>query len=147
MEHALIASLNVAEVALVIGSDLPTLPSEYLVRAAEMLALAERTDELEHCILGPATDGGFYLLGAMRWKVGRLEEIPWSQPTTFAATMRSLVEQGVVPALLPHWSDVDEPEDLRALGAVLLADPSLAPATARYLRGAKQRRKTHAYGI
>jgi glycosyltransferase A (GT-A) superfamily protein (DUF2064 family) len=102
-----------ARSVVLIGTDSPTLPASYLQRAAAFLS------ESTEVVLGPAADGGYYLIGA---------RVPI--PTIFAAGMawgtaqvlpetlrrlRQLADHGTRVALLPFFYDVDTPYDLRLL--------------------------------
>jgi glycosyltransferase A (GT-A) superfamily protein (DUF2064 family) len=90
----------------------------------------------EHdAVLGPTTDGGFYTLGLRACPVGLLAGLPWSSPSTFAATRERLFEAGFTIDVLPAYFDVDRPEDLGRLRAGLAAGTIHAPNTARFLAG------------
>jgi hypothetical protein len=92
----------------VIGSDSPTLPREYVDRAGDELA---RVD----CVLGPATDGGYYLMG-MRDRVWPIfSNIEWSGRRVLEQTVTQIAQSGAKLALLPVWYDVDTPADLKML--------------------------------
>ena len=79
----------------------PALPVQ-LVRLA-----SERLDRAD-AVLGPAVDGGYYLIGLRRCEPGLLGGLPWSQPSTFAATRARLVARGYTVAEIPAWFDVDD---------------------------------------
>jgi rSAM/selenodomain-associated transferase 1 len=89
----------------VVGSDLPDVSAELLRRA---FALLERHE----AVLGPARDGGYYLLGLRRPVPEVFRGIAWSTPEVFAATVARLRTAGIEPALLETLADVDEAEDL-----------------------------------
>jgi hypothetical protein len=92
----------------VIGSDSPTLPGEHIDRAFDELTRAD-------CVLGPATDGGYYLIG-MRGRVWSVfSNIEWSGCRVLDQTVNLLAEAGAKLALLPVWYDVDTPADLQIL--------------------------------
>ena len=94
-----------------IGSDSPSLPVEVIDDA---LARLEHHD----CVIGPAADGGYYLIGlsgrAAKWNA-LFESIPWSTSKVLIATVRRIQEQGLSLALLPVWYDVDSLDDVRTL--------------------------------
>lgn len=91
--------------ALLIGSDCPGLTAPLLRTAATALA--------EHdVVIGPATDGGYYLMGLRQPMPFLFEDMVWSTPTVFAETCQRLARRAIEPALLPELSDVDMPEDL-----------------------------------
>ena len=106
--------LNVADDrAVVIGSDSPTLPQEYLDRAFAELGRDELTRA--DCVVGPATDGGYYLIG-MQGRVWPIfSGITWSDHRVLDQTISRLVDTGGQLALLPVWYDVDTPDDLQML--------------------------------
>jgi rSAM/selenodomain-associated transferase 1 len=93
-----------------IGSDSPDLPDEYLRNAFSAL----RTKEV---VLGPAVDGGYYLIGFRdtTFMPSAFEKIHWSTPLVFAETMAKIQKANRTVHLLPSWSDVDTMSDLRNL--------------------------------
>ncbi|HEU4403132.1 MAG TPA: TIGR04282 family arsenosugar biosynthesis glycosyltransferase [Candidatus Polarisedimenticolia bacterium] len=93
----------------IFGSDSPTLPPE---RPGEALSLLAGGAE---AVLGPAEDGGFYLIAARRVVPGMLEGITWGGAAVLQQTIGALARAGVRPALLPDWYDVDRPADLERL--------------------------------
>lgn len=111
---------------LVVGTDAPTLPASLLRAAVRALERAE-------LVLGPAADGGYYLVGARGRVPAVFEGVPWSTPRVLAVTLAHAARAGATPALLPPWYDVDTPDDLRLLTAHLALEPGAAPATAQVL--------------
>jgi glycosyltransferase A (GT-A) superfamily protein (DUF2064 family) len=109
----------------IIGSDAPTLPRAYLHQALDGL--------MEHdVVVGPAGDGGYYLVGARVPVPEIFADIAWSTPAVWPTTEQRLAGRSY--SVLPPWYDVDEPEDLRRLIAELATlPPSAAPATRRAL--------------
>jgi len=107
MERALrLAIEEEAAPAVLIGTDLPGLPASRLEQARQALLSAD-------AVLGPAEDGGFYLIGLRRAPGdGLLDNLPWSARNTFAATMARLQERGLKTATIDPWFDLDVPEDL-----------------------------------
>jgi len=89
-----------------LGADSPTLPMAYLARALTAL------DEVPTAI-GPARDGGYYLLGLTPDSPEVFEGIPWGTDGVLTATLERL--RGSPAVLLPRWYDVDHLEDLRRL--------------------------------
>lgn len=115
--------------AMIVGTDLPGLPMYNLEQARD--ALLSGTD----AVLGPALDGGFYLIGlSCPPPRGLLADLPWSRTDTLAHTKSRLEDAGLSLAWLDSWFDIDEPKDLERL-ALLLRCGGIAPApeTARVL--------------
>ena len=113
----------------IIGSDSPTLPGEYVEQAFAALGGAD-------CVIGPATDGGFYLIGmrGRAWPV--FCGIEWSTSCVLDQTVRSMRTCNARLAVLPMWYDVDTPDDWRMLVGHLRAlelagSPVNFPATRR----------------
>ena len=96
---------------LVIGTDLPELNADDLKQAVEHL-------EHHDLVLGPASDGGYWLLGIgaslirspQHWP---LIGIPWGGPTVLEATLEAARRQQLSWALLPQRNDLDHWSDLR----------------------------------
>lgn len=99
-----------------INSDSPTLPPALLVDAAA--ALEAPGDRL---VLGPATDGGYYLIGLKRPHPRVFEEIAWSTPSVLASTLERARAESLDVHVLPEWYDVDDAESLRTLRRELLS--------------------------
>lgn len=96
-----------AERVVIVGSDLPDLSAALLRRAFGALD--------EHlAVLGPARDGGYYLLGVRMMIPGVFDDVPWSTDAVLARTLERMRAAGVEPALLPTLADVDEAQDLPA---------------------------------
>src|SRR5262249_54787055 len=88
----------------VVGADSPTLPVEYV---EEAFALLDRAD----VVLGPATDGGYYLLGCGPRLPPLFSGIDWSSERVLAETAARLEDPSWRLALLPPRADVDTPQD------------------------------------
>jgi rSAM/selenodomain-associated transferase 1 len=95
----------------VIGSDVPTLGPDRIRQAARLLA------EGADAVLGPAVDGGYYLIGlpAPDRAAFAIDPSLWGGPHVLAATREALVRAGREPVLLDPLSDLDTPDDARAL--------------------------------
>jgi len=115
-----------------VNADSPTLPTAVLVEAAR--ALAAPGDRL---VLGPAADGGYYLIGLKRMHRRLFEEIAWSTERVFRQTIERARELELDTVTLPGWYDVDDVASLRVL-VDELRDPGsagyAAPYTAAFLR-------------
>jgi len=97
-----------ADRVVLIGSDSPDLPQEYLAEAFEAL-------KTRPVVLGPSEDGGYYLVGAALQAPPIFENIAWSTPAVWPATTGKLKEAGLAFHSLPTWSDVDDAPSLQAL--------------------------------
>ena len=95
---------------IIIDSDTPTLPSTYLLDAVDRLQ--NRSTDL---VLGPAEDGGYYLIGLKRPCRALFDDIPWSSGAVLSETLRRASAQRLGVAILPSWFDVDTPNDLARL--------------------------------
>lgn len=119
---------------LLVNGDSPTLPSRLLVQAIEGL---QRDDD--RIVLGPASDGGYYLIGLKRPHARVFAEVRWGTPSVFEETCTRAHEIGLPVVVLPEWYDVDDEETLRALQRELsgrsarFADGAPAPRTRAYL--------------
>ena len=126
LERVLCRALRAAPAAIALGADSPALPVALLEAAREGLMRGES-------VIGPAEDGGFYLLGVTAFPTGLLAGLPWSAANTCAATIERMVAQGLTPTVLPPWFDVDDADDLPRLRALLANEPERAPHTAAAL--------------
>ncbi len=86
---------------LTIGTDSPTLPLAYLEEAAAKLN--------EHdLVLGPAEDGGYYLIGLKAAPSALFEGVAWSTEKVLAQTLERAEMMNLSVHLLPEWYDVDD---------------------------------------
>lgn len=100
-----------------LNSDSPTLPAAYLTAAAT--ALAAPGDRI---VLGPSTDGGYYLIGLKRPHRRLFEDIDWSTERVAGQTLARAAELGLPVHQLPSWYDVDDIAALRILVGELFED-------------------------
>lgn len=92
---------------LTIGTDSPSLPTDYLEQAAAAL----QTHDL---VLGPATDGGYYLIGLKSLPPPELfTGIDWSTERVLHQTLTRAEQLRMSVHLLPSWYDVDDLATLR----------------------------------
>jgi rSAM/selenodomain-associated transferase 1 len=108
--------------AVVLNSDSPTLPTALLVETAEILARPG-----DRAVLGPSTDGGYYLLGIKQAHRRLFDDIDWSTERVARQTLERAREIGLDVHQLPAWYDVDDSQALRQLHAELFDDGSLDP--------------------
>jgi uncharacterized protein len=102
-------SLGFSAVCLV-GSDSPTLPVANLRAAAA--TLKEGTDRI---VIGPSTDGGYYLIGMSRCYTELFDEVDWSTSSVYQQTISKAKEIKLPLAELPLWYDVDDKDSLNRL--------------------------------
>ncbi len=95
---------------LIVGSDGPTVPAEYLRQGLDRLASQD-------AVLGPTLDGGYYAVGCRVPKAEMFNQVTWSSPATLAHTERAFEGMGWSMERLPGWYDVDTIADLRRLAA------------------------------
>ncbi|MFN8544505.1 MAG: TIGR04282 family arsenosugar biosynthesis glycosyltransferase [Candidatus Binatia bacterium] len=126
IERILARALGRFPFAIALGADTPGLPVRFLEEARVALGSAD-------AVVGPTEDGGFYLLGLRRCPRGLLAGLPWSDRDTCARTLERLRARGLITVVLDSWFDIDRPEDLDRLRALLGRGELAAPATCRAL--------------
>ena len=95
-----------AQAVVVIGADCPDLGPALFAQAFSALT---RKD----LVLGPAMDGGYYLVGLTRPAPALFADIPWGSGEVLTATLKQAQEMHLSIHLLEPLADVDRPEDLR----------------------------------
>lgn len=105
-----------------VNSDSPNLPTSILVSAAQALSLPG-----DRLVMGPAEDGGYYLIGLKQAHRRLFEDIAWSTSRVFVQTEERCREVGLAMTTLPIWYDVDDIGSLRRLHGQLRA-PGNRPA-------------------
>jgi rSAM/selenodomain-associated transferase 1 len=122
MRIALEAALSESRpLAVILGSDSPTLPAAHVRQILECPA--------DVC-LGPASDGGFYAIACRKIMPAMFDGVAWSSPQTLEQTIAAIENTGLTVTLGPGWYDIDSGDDLQRL----LADKGIRPATAEALR-------------
>lgn len=131
LAHAVEDLLRVGyESCCLIDSDSPTVTAEAFRTAVEYLRR-----NAEQLVLGPANDGGYYLIGMQKLHRRVFEEIDWSTERVCALTIERAREVGLSVEMLPMFSDVDDRESLRRLCHELLdGENQSAPATKAFLQ-------------
>ncbi|MGH7905725.1 MAG: TIGR04282 family arsenosugar biosynthesis glycosyltransferase [Candidatus Binataceae bacterium] len=120
--------------AILIGTDIPTLPPALLRRSITLLGRVR-------VVLGPSLDGGYYLLGVRGPVPGIFKGIEWGADEVLAHTIALLRRAAIRFTLGPEWYDIDRPDDIDLLCAhlrlLLRSRPNWTdipcPATARVL--------------
>ncbi|HMK61810.1 MAG TPA: TIGR04282 family arsenosugar biosynthesis glycosyltransferase [Dissulfurispiraceae bacterium] len=115
--------------AVLIGSDFPDLPVSIIEEAFSAL-------DSKPAVIGPAKDGGYYLIGFKKDHLmnGIFEGISWGSPDVFEKTMSVFEREGVDVHLLPSWWDIDRLEDLAGFIVRNSSKPSLQSRTLTYIR-------------
>jgi 8-oxo-dGTP pyrophosphatase MutT (NUDIX family) len=90
----------------IVSSDVPGVPHEEIKGAFD--ALAGGAD----IVLGPALDGGYWLIAMAAFHDAPFTQIPWSTPACLAVTLRRAAEAGLRVHLLRSWIDIDTGVDL-----------------------------------
>jgi hypothetical protein len=98
------------------------LPTALLVETAEVLARPG-----DRAVLGPSTDGGYYLLGLKHAHRRLFDDIDWSTERVALQTLDRANEIGLDVHYLPAWYDVDDSQSLRQLHVELFEGGSLDP--------------------
>ncbi|HIF33116.1 MAG TPA: glycosyltransferase [Planctomycetaceae bacterium] len=94
--------------ALLIGSDSPSIPIGTFAEAFDALCS-------HHVVLGPASDGGYYLVGMSAYHGDIFTDIDWSTPAVWDQTQQRIRQLGLRSHVLPRHFDVDQWQDLRLL--------------------------------
>ena len=124
--------------ACLVNADSPTLPTSLLLEAIDALRAPG-----DRVVLGPAIDGGYYLIGLKQAHAHLFEDIAWSTEHVFRQTVERAAGIGLAVVTLPPWYDVDDAATLGWLCEEVLANrppgelPSTgyaAPHTTAYLR-------------
>jgi len=119
----------------IVGSDIPTLPARFIAEAIDRLGISKN-----RVVLGPANDGGYYLIG-LTARSGNISvpdlftDIRWSTKWTLADTKTAAKQCGLNIDLIDEWYDIDNENDLNRLRNELASEDGagLAPATKRVI--------------
>lgn len=116
--------------AVLIGTDFPDLPKEIISDAIQIL-------QSEDAVIGPAVDGGYYLIGfsSGTYLPTMFTDIAWGTSVVFQQTMDVFLSSGFVVQQLPEWRDVDVYDDLKDLIKCLKNHPDKAIHTYSFLDG------------
>jgi uncharacterized protein len=109
MYAALASALDRAASAVLIGTDIPSL------EAADLVAALQALQSGKDAVVGPASDGGYYLIGVRHADRRLFEHMPWGGPAVFRETSTRLQRLGLDWLRLRERSDVDTPEDFHNL--------------------------------
>ena len=117
MYSALRAGLEHHDAVVLVGSDCPGLDRAYLAGAVRSLKRAE-------IVLGPASDGGYVLIGARKISPEVFSDIDWGTASVYRQTVERLDGAGIAWHALPINRDIDRPEDLAYWEAIKRAHPA-----------------------
>ncbi len=112
----------------ILGADSPTVQPEVVYEAFEQLA------QPSALVVGPATDGGYYLLGLNQLYPELFAQINWSSPDVLAQTQARAATLQLTVSLLPAGLDIDTPADLESLQQQIADGTAAPPKTTRYLK-------------
>ncbi|SRR5437588_10748560 len=112
----------------VLNSDSPTLPAELIIEMARLLSAPG-----ERAVLGPAADGGYYLLALKAPHAELFADIHWSTERVAAQTRAAAQRLGLELAELAPWYDVDDPGSLAQLVRDCADNGAAAPSTAAWI--------------
>lgn len=108
LHEAFQTALRNGSAVICIGSDVPGITPTILFQAHEKL--------IDHdVVLGPAADGGYYLIGMKRFFPELFASIDWGTEQVYKQTQEVISALGLLAAELPVLSDIDRPEDLASL--------------------------------
>jgi rSAM/selenodomain-associated transferase 1 len=93
----------------IIGTDSPDLPLEFIKKSFAMLR------GIINLVIGPAEDGGYYLIAMSRDCRQIFQDIPWSTNMVFEKTIEKAKKAGLKPDILPKWYDIDDINNLKTL--------------------------------
>jgi rSAM/selenodomain-associated transferase 1 len=114
---------NAAQV-IIIGTDCPDANSQILAQAFAQL----QTFDL---VLGPALDGGYYLIGLRRFIPELFLNIHWGTSQVFQQTVDVAKKLNISYVCLPALSDIDRPEDLLIWERILATDANIDKSNAQ----------------
>jgi rSAM/selenodomain-associated transferase 2/rSAM/selenodomain-associated transferase 1 len=106
----------------VIGTDCPDLTKDTLAQAFDALRQSD-------VVIGPALDGGYYLIGLNSHRPELFEDIAWGTCSVLRQTLARCRDAKCSTALLEPLGDVDRPEDLLPCRRTGIAIPNVFPAT------------------
>ncbi|PKM78376.1 MAG: hypothetical protein CVU90_02425 [Firmicutes bacterium HGW-Firmicutes-15] len=106
MYQASLELLSNREAVVFLGSDLPDIPTSVLIQAMEKL-------DSNDVVIGPAEDGGYYLLGIKQAYSGLFENISWGSSEVLVETLDRIKRNGLSFALLKIQRDIDTWEDMQ----------------------------------
>lgn len=126
--NVMVSDTVTPDAAIIVGSDIPLLTADHVREGAETL------QEKGGVVLGPADDGGYYLIGMGEAHAGLFEAIAWGTESVLTDTLRAAERAAVEARLVRTAYDVDTIDDLRRLERDLADAPAtVCPALRRWL--------------
>ncbi|MBK9247380.1 MAG: TIGR04282 family arsenosugar biosynthesis glycosyltransferase [Ignavibacteria bacterium] len=92
--------------AIIIGTDTPDITPEIILQAKHLL-------ESHDVVIGPANDGGYYLLGMNTLHASLFESIDWSTPKVYEQTIQKAEKLNCNVAILEQLTDIDTVDDMQ----------------------------------
>lgn len=105
MYHAIQRGLEQYRCVIIVGSDCPGIDPSYLRQAVAALQSAS-------VVVGPATDGGYVLIGAREITVSIFQDVPWGSNQVYTRTKLALMHARLDWVELSALTDIDRPTDL-----------------------------------
>jgi rSAM/selenodomain-associated transferase 1 len=116
------------DAAVLVGSDIPLLTADHVLEAADTLRASGGV------VLGPADDGGYYLIGMTRAHADLFENVEWGTEIVLTDTLRAAERIGVEARLVRSAYDVDTIGDLQRVERDLAVAPAaMCPELRRWL--------------
>jgi glycosyltransferase A (GT-A) superfamily protein (DUF2064 family) len=113
--------------AMLVGADIPLLSAQHVCDARDTLQASGGV------VLGPADDGGYYLIGMTQVDGGLFERIEWGTDTVLTDTLHAAERLSIEARLIASTYDIDTIEDLRRLERDLAsASSEVAPHVRRW---------------
>ena len=113
------------DAVVLVGTDMPFLTADHITDALATLRTSGGV------VLGPADDGGYYLIGMTSVHAALFDGIEWGGPSVLTDTLRAADRLGIEARLIRSGYDIDTIEDLRRLERELAGAP---PEVARHVR-------------
>ncbi|MGA1869905.1 MAG: TIGR04282 family arsenosugar biosynthesis glycosyltransferase [bacterium] len=94
---------------ILIGSDTPDLPAALINNAYKVLDTSD-------IVLGPSTDGGYYLIGVRSQSIDVriFDKVKWGTPSVLKETIEHIKRTGMIFSLLEKWDDIDDLDSLKS---------------------------------
>ncbi len=118
------------DAVVMIGTDSPTFPPEFIEQAFKFLETAE-------AVLGKTSDGGFYLIGLRQMEKEIFSGVEWSSEKASEQMKKNILRAGFRLKEIPDWYDIDLPQDLKKLSKDFEQNKlsqKIAPKTFQWLK-------------